>query len=350
MSAENKSNKRKTNCWGVKSKGNSLEPIEFNLGELQEDEVDVKIIASGICMSDVDIAAGHYGEMYPYPICPGHEGVGTVVAIGAKVKNVKIGTNVGLGVYRDCCNACMDCCNGQNNLCPQRGMMFIQNTGTFSDYVRIKSNFAFPIPEGFKDLEVVAPLMCAGITTFAPFINHSIRPGQTVAIFSIGGLGHLAVQFARAYGCKVYALSGSADKKESILKLGAHHFVDTKKDPDLTSVANTFDYILVTSSGSDMKWNAMMNALRPNGKVILMGVPGLADIPISPVQMILGQKSVAGSCAASSGVVMQMLQFAALHNITPVCEKFSFSKINEIVKKVKNNELRYRAVLCHSIK
>jgi len=353
MAAETKSTTRKINSWSIKNKGDTtLQLLQYDLGELQEDEVDVKIIASGICMSDIDASSGHYPESsYPYPICPGHEGVGTVIAIGAKVKNVKIGTTVGLGVYRDCCNACNDCCSGRNNLCEKKDMMFLhKNKGTFSDFVRIKAIFAFPIPEGFKDPEVVAPLMCAGLTTFAPFVNYSIRPGQKVAIFGIGGLGHLAVQFARAHGCQVYALSGSADKKDSILKLGAHHFVDIKKDPDLTSVANTFDYVLVTSSGAEVKWKALMNALCPNGKLVLMGNPGVADIPISAFSLIMGQKTIAGSAAGSSGVAFQMLQFAALHNITPLCEKFAFSKINEVMKKVKNNEVRFRAVLCHSMK
>jgi len=289
--------------------------------------------------------------MYPYPMVAGHEGVGIVTVAGKRVTHIKVGSRVGLGVYRGCCNACLECNTGKSNLCAQKGMMFAAgHKGTFAEYVRIKAQFAFPIPDGFKDLEVVGPLMCAGVTTFAPFMNHNIRPGQKVAISGVGGLGHLAIQFARAFGCEVYALSSSADKRESILKLGAHFFVDTKKDPDLLTVTNRFDFIMATTSGPDVNWKAMMNSLAPGGNLILMGFPGFTDIGISPVSLILQQKTVCGSASGSAGAAIEMLRFAALHNITPQVEKFAFSEVNEVMNKVKNNQVRYRAVLCHSKK
>jgi len=338
------------NGWAVTEKGKSLHLIQFEADPLQDDEVEVKIIASGICASDIDACKGVYPEqLYPYPIIGGHEGVGHVTQTGKLVKNLKVGSLVGLGVYRGCCNSCSYCTNGKNNLCGQKSMMFaLGQKGTFSDYVRIKGQFAFAIPNGFDDPEIVGPLMCAGLTTFAPFKNHNIRPGEKVGVLGIGGLGHLAVQFAAKWGCEVYALSSSADKTESIKKLGAHHVIDMKQDPELKSIASTLNYILLTAGGAT-NWKVFLNALAPEGKLVVMGNPGYADIPINPLSLLMQQKYICGSAAGSSGVATDMLRFAALHKIVPQCEKFPFSEINEVMAKVKDNKVRYRAVLCHSL-
>jgi len=267
------------------------------------------------------------------------------------VKHLKVGSRVGLGVYRDACCACLSCQDGKNNLCHSKMLMFMfKNHGTFSDYVRIKATFAFLIPDGLKDLESVGPLLCAGVTTYAPFKVHNIRPGQKVAVLGIGGLGHLSIKFGHAFGCEIYALSSSADKAESAKQCGAHHFIDMKKDPELKAVANTFDYIMLTGSGPDVNFKALFNALANNGKIIVMGFPGFADIPVSPVAIIMAQKGIVGSASGSSGAALEMLNFAALHNILPLVEKFPFSQVNEVLAKVKANQVRYRAVLCHSLK
>jgi len=224
----------------------------------------------------------------------------------------------------------------------------LKNKGTFSDYVRIKAVYAVPIPDALKDLESVGPLLCAGATTYAPFKVHNIRPGQKVAVLGIGGLGHLSIKFARAAGCEVYALSSSADKADSIKAMGAHHFVDTKKDPELDTVKDKFDYIMVTAAGGDLNFNFLVRALCNGGKIILMGISA-KEIKVSGVSLIIGQKTICGSAAGSLSSVIEMLNFCALHNILPQVEKFPFSKVNEVMAKVKNNEVRYRAVLCHSL-
>jgi len=351
MASDEKKTSIKTKAWQVKTKAGPLELVEIELPPLSDEEVEVKLVASGICASDIDAISGNYPPaLYPFPITPGHEGVGHVVAVGKLVTTLKIGSRVGLGVYRSCCNSCGNCCNGSTNLCPSKKMMFaLQEKGTFSEIIRIKAQFAFQIPDGFEDLEVVGPLMCAGTTVFSPFKVHNIRPGHKVAVAGIGGLGHLALQFARAWGCEVYALSGSANKAESIKKMGAHHFVDTKKDPNLTSVVGTFDFIIATNSGPDVNIPALMGSLTAGGKLILIGFPGFQDIPVSPVQLIMMQKTICGSAAGSTGVTSDMLKFAALHNIRPIVEKFPFSHVNAAIARVKDNNVRFRAVLCHSL-
>jgi len=219
--------------------------------------------------------------------------------------------------------------------------------GTFSDYVRIKARFAFPIPTGFDDYEVVGPLMCAGVTTYAPFKTHDIKGGDKVGILGIGGLGHLALQFAAKRGCQVYALSSSSDKTDSIKKLGAHEVVDMKKDPELKSIASKLNYLLVTAGGAN-NWKLLLSALAPEGKLIIMGIPGTTSIPINPLDLILSQKSICGSAAGSSVVATEMLEFAALHKIVPQCEKYPISEVNEVMAKVQANKVRFRAVLCHA--
>jgi len=338
------------NGWAVKEKGKALHLIQFEPTPLEDDEVEVKIIASGICASDIDACKGVYPEaMYPYPIVAGHEGVGTVTTVGKLVKHLKVGSLVGLGVYRSCCNSCSYCTNGKNNLCGDKRLMFaLGNKGTFSDFVRLKGQFAFAIPNGFDDPEIVGPLMCAGLTTFAPFKNHNIKPGEKVGVLGIGGLGHLAVQFAAKWGCEVYALSSNSDKTEGIKKLGAHHVIDMKQDPELKSISSSLNYILLTASGAT-SWKIFINALAPAGKLIVMGSPGYGDIPINAISLLMQQKSICGSAAGSSGVANDMLRFAALHKIVPQCEKYPFSEINEVMAKVKDNKVRYRAVLCRSL-
>jgi len=286
----------------VTEKGKSLELIQFEAEHLQDDEVEVKIIASGICASDIDACKGVYPEqLYPYPIIGGHEGVGHVTQTGKLVKHLKVGSAVGLGVYRSTCGACNVCHNGKDNLCGTRQLMFaLGQAGSFANYVRIRATHAFPIPDGFDDLEIVGPLMCAGLTTFAPFKNHNIRPGQKVGVLGIGGLGHLAVQFANKWGCEVYALSSSADKTESTKKLGAHHVVNMKEDPELKTIANTLDYILMTGSGGN-NWKVFVNALAPDGKLIIMGNPGYADIPINPLSLLMQQKIHSWQCCGFLG-------------------------------------------------
>lgn len=333
--------------WQSPAVGEKLVQREVKHTAPAPDEVIVKIHASGICQTDCDCVKGKFGNMMVHPMVAGHEGVGTVVATGAAVpKTLKIGTHVGLGCFRSACYTCLHCAKGDTNLCDNSVLIFAKGDyGTFAEYSRIKYQFAIPIPDSVEDVEAVAPLFCAGATVYAPFVNHNVKPGDSVAILGIGGLGHLALQIARAWGCDVTALSGTASKKDQLLKLGAHHFVDTKADPELKSVAGKYDMLLVCTSNGETNWNALLSTLRKNGRLVLAGLPTMKDLPISPMALIFGQLTVAGSLAGSNAHYNSMIQFCAKHKIVPTNEKFAFDDINEAMSRVEAGTVRFRAVV-----
>jgi len=183
------------------------------LPELGDNDVQVKVEYCGLCASDVS-ACRHEIGMYKFPLVAGHEGVGKVTKTGKNVRSVKVGDNVGLGIYRNRCGACIECNDGRDNRCAKKQMMFVGgNSGAFGRYVHINEFFATPIPEGYP-LEYAGPLMCAGQTVFAPFLSNNIRPGDRVGVLGIGGLGHLALQFANKMGCTVTAFSRNDSKKK----------------------------------------------------------------------------------------------------------------------------------------
>jgi len=338
---------RTIKAYAAHKSGEPLIVYEYEASPLKATEVEVKIKACGVCASDVDVLAGKYDSfgIYTYPIVCGHEGVGEVTQVGANVSSLKLGDIVGLGVYRNCCGTCDYCAQGDTNVCPQSVMIFtLGNKGCFGEYVRIDARFAFPIPKELP-VEYAAPLMCAGATVFAPFYNHNIRPGQTVGVIGIGGLGHLAIQIAKAYGCQVYAFSNSPAKEKECRHFGAHHFINMKDEASRNSAVGKLDYLLMTASGSDVNYAYYLNALKKLGTLVIMGAGGLTDIPVSPAALILGQRSVAGSAAGSIHVYKKMIEFCALHHIHPTIEKFEVKDINKAIERVRSGEVRYRAVI-----
>jgi len=346
-------------------------------------------------MSDVDALRGHYGPRFQMPVQAGHEGVGRITAVGSLVKALKVGDLVGLGVYRDCCNACVACVNGRTNHCPARRMMFLSprgspesehHSGTFGDYVRIRAEFAFKIPDSphFKGKEhLLAPLMCAGVTVFAPFKDFNVRPGQRVAILGVGGLGHLSMKFARAMGCQVFALSSTPDKEKACMEFGAHHFVHTGRTiktgencyllpAGAGETAPLYDFIMMTQSGGNIKWHSLVQALSNIGTIVLMGnptegstppnlTPPAAGAPAGPPNMeelakltamftasfISSGKRICGCASGSRASAVEMLEFAAMHGILPNCETFDWNDIHKAIKKVDDGSIRYRAVIVH---
>lgn len=275
---------------------------------------------------------------YKFPLTPGHEGVGVITLLGSLVRHLRLGQRVGLGVYRGACGACMFCANGQNNLCSMKELMFMNGShGAFAEFVRIRADFALPIPDAIAT-EHAGPLMCAGVTTFAPFRRHNIQSGQRVGVLGIGGLGHLAVQISAKWGCETIALSTSHDKAEAAKQLGAHRFVNIMQEADIKPVFGTLDYLLVTAGGDSLDYRALLGLLASNGKLIVIGVSFKEQI-LSPVQLLVGQKSICGSAAGSTGIALDMLRFCAVHGIKPVVESFPFSKCNEAVEKVTNNKV-----------
>jgi uncharacterized zinc-type alcohol dehydrogenase-like protein len=310
---------------------------------LGEDDVEVKISHCGMCYSDVHLIDNNWGNS-KYPFIPGHEIVGTVTAAGSRVRALKSGDRVGIGWQANSCGMCEWCRKGMENMCPLAQPTCVGRNGGYADAIRVNWRFAVKVPDVLES-ENVAPLLCAGITVYSPLRNQGVRPSSRVGIIGIGGLGHIGLQFARAFGAEVTAFSTSKDKEQEALRLGAHHFVNTRATNALKKLAGSFD-VLLSTVDSDQDWAGYLGALRPNGVLALVGAPP-APIPVQGFALISQQRSIAGSSTGSPSDLTEMLDVAARHNIKAVTERFPMDKANEALAKVKKNQVRYRAVLAN---
>ena len=317
-----------------------LEPYEYDPGPLGPREVEVKVISCGICHSDLAMIDDDWG-MSAYPLVPGHEVIGTVSAVGSEVHDVPIGLRVGVGWHSGSCGHCEWCVRGRESLCAQERATIVHHHGGWADTVRCDSKFAIPIPDALGSADA-GPLMCAGTTVFTPLVQHGVAPWMRTAVLGIGGLGHLAVKFLAAFGCEVTAISSSHDKDDLAKQLGATKFLATKGTDELKKAAGSFDLILSTVS-ADVPWGDYVNALRPKGKLILVGLPE-SDLKI-PVFPLLLERTVCGGSAGSPSDTSLMLDFAARHGITPMTERFPMADLNKAVDHVRSGKVRFRAVL-----
>jgi uncharacterized zinc-type alcohol dehydrogenase-like protein len=325
----------------VHAAGAQLLPYKYEPGELRANEVEVKISHCGVCHSDVHLIDNDWG-ISKYPFIPGHEIVGTVVAMGADVKDRKVGERVGIGWQADSCGVCEWCRQGDEHLCAKAQPTCVGRNGGYADRVRVNFKFAIPVPKALES-ENAAPLLCGGITVYSPLRNHGVRPSSRVGVIGIGGLGHMGLQFAKAFGAEVTAFSTSKDKEAEAKTLGAHHFVNTRDTGALKKVAGSFDFLLSTVS-ADQDWQAYVNCLRPKGTLCVVGAaPSAMSIQAFP--LIAGQKAISGSPSGSPRDLYEMLDVAARHGVKAITEKFAMAKANDAVAKVKKNQVRYRAVL-----
>jgi uncharacterized zinc-type alcohol dehydrogenase-like protein len=331
------------NGLAVYAAGAHLLPYKFDAGELKPNEVAIRITHCGVCHSDVHLIDNDWG-FSKYPFIPGHEIVGRVIAAGSDVKDRVIGERVGVGWQADSCGICEWCRQGDEHLCAKSQPTCVGRNGGYADMVRVNSRFAIPVPEVLES-ENVAPLLCGGITVYSPLRNHGVRPSSRVGVIGIGGLGHMGLQFAHAFGAEVTAFSTSKDKEAEAKTLGAHHFVNTRDTAALKKVAGSFDFLLCTVS-ADQDWQGYVNALRPKGTLCVVGASPSA-MQILPFSLISGQKAVAGSPTGSPRDLHEMLDVAARHGVKAITERFAMSAANEAVARVKKNQVRYRAVLAN---
>ena len=325
----------------VHAAGAHLLPYKFDPGELQANEVEIKISHCGVCHSDIHLIDNDWG-FSKYPFIPGHEIVGTVVSVGASVRDRKPGERVGVGWQADSCGICEWCRQGDEHLCALAQPTCVGRNGGFADRIRVNSRFAIPVPEALES-ESVAPLLCGGITVYSPLRNHGVRPFSRVGVIGIGGLGHIGIQFAKAFGAEVTAFSTSKDKEGEAKLLGAHQFVNTRDTGALKKVAGSFDFLLSTV-GADQDWQGYVNALRPKGVMCVVGAPP-SPIQVQAFSLIGQQKGISGSPTGSPRDLHEMLDVAARHGVKAITERFAMSKANDAVAKVKKNQIRYRAVL-----
>jgi uncharacterized zinc-type alcohol dehydrogenase-like protein len=325
----------------VHAAGAQLVPYKYDPGELKANEVEFRISHCGVCHSDIHLIDNDWG-ISRYPFIPGHEIVGTVAAIGSNVKDLILGARVGIGWQADSCGICEWCRQGDEHLCASAQPTCVGRNGGYADAIRVNSRFAIPVPEVLES-ENVAPLLCAGITVYAPLRNHGVRPSSRVGIVGIGGLGHLGLQFAKAFGAEVTALSTSTDKEAEAREMGADHFVNTRDNGALKKVAGSFDFILSTVS-ADQDWQSLLSSLRPKGTMCIVGVPP-SPIAVQAFTLISGQRSISGSPSGSPRDLHEMLDVAARHSVKAITERFAMARANEAIAKVKKSKVRYRAVL-----
>jgi uncharacterized zinc-type alcohol dehydrogenase-like protein len=325
----------------VHAAGAQLLPYKYDPGVLKANEVEVKISHCGVCHSDVHLIDNDWG-ISKFPFIPGHEIVGSVVAIGDEVKDRTVGERVGIGWQADSCGICEWCRQGDEHLCALSQPTCIGRNGGYADRIRVNSKFAIPVPK-ILESENVAPLLCGGITVYSPLRNHGVRPSSRVGIIGIGGLGHMGLQFAKAFGAEVTAFSTSKDKEAEAKSLGAHHFINTRDTGALKKVAGSFDFLLSTVS-ADQDWQSYINALRPKGTMCIVGAAP-SPVQIQAASLIGGQKGISGSPTGSPRDLHEMLDVAARHGVKAITERFPMAKANDAVLRVKKNQVRYRAVL-----
>jgi uncharacterized zinc-type alcohol dehydrogenase-like protein len=323
--------------------GAQLLPYKYSVEELGPRVIEVKISHCGVCHSDIHLIDNDWGTS-KFPFIPGHEIVGTVTGVGSEVVDRKIGERVGIGWQADSCGICEWCRQGDEHLCAKSQPTCVGRNGGYADSIRVNARFAIPVPEALES-ENVAPLLCAGVTVYSPLRNLLARPSSRVGVIGIGGLGHLGLQFARAFGCEVTAFSTSQNKEQEARELGAHHFVNTRDNGELKKVAGSFDLILSTTS-VDQDFQSFITALRPKGTLAILGV-GPSPLQITGFSLISGQKAIAGSPTGSPRDLREMLDVAARHKIKAITERFAMKDANKAVDKVKKNQVRYRAVLAN---
>jgi uncharacterized zinc-type alcohol dehydrogenase-like protein len=329
-----------TDAWVAATAKGKLVRQRVELGPLGAEEVEVQVEHCGLCHSDLSVRNNEWG-FSQFPAVLGHEAVGRAVEVGPAAKGVKVGQRVGVSWTAGSCLHCRQCMSGNQNLCPQSTFTIVGHKGGFASRVRCQWAWAIPLPEKLNIADA-GPLLCAGITVFNPLVMYA-RPTSRVGIVGIGGLGHLAVKFAAAYGCDVTAFTSSESKFDEARGFGAHHVASSRDSSAVKKLAGTFDLLLVTVN-VPLDWDAFIAALAPNGRMHVVGaVP--EPIPVAIFPLIFGQRSLSGSPIGSPVAIATMLDFAARHNVAPQTEHFPMSRINEAFERLDAGKARYRIVL-----
>jgi len=329
------------NAWAVNAAGGALERFEYDLGPIGTDDVDIEVDHCGVCHSDVSMIDNEWG-MSQYPLVPGHEVVGRVAAVGDGVTHLSVGDRVGLGWQSGYCMHCAQCMSGHHNTCGSAASTIIGRHGGFADKVRAQSASVIPLPEGLAAADA-GPLFCGGITVFNPMDLHDLKPTDRVAVIGIGGLGHIAIQFLRAWGCDVTAFTSSEGKAQEARDLGAHHVINSRDPAAIQAAAGRFDLIISTVNVA-LDWNAYINALSPRGRLHFVGAVA-EPLPVGLFPLLFGERSISASPAGPPAMIARMLDFAARHEIAPVTEHFPMSRVNEALDRLRSGDARYRVVL-----
>jgi uncharacterized zinc-type alcohol dehydrogenase-like protein len=321
--------------------GQPLKRFTYDPPELGVKDVRVSVSHCGICHTDIQAIDEFYDINYKYPFVPGHEIVGYVSEVGSEVSSLKVGDRVGIGWQGRSCMQCEYCLKGEEQLC----MDIVDSAtwipyGGFSSSVVVDHRFAYTLPKAMPS-EAAAVLMCAGITVYVPLSAYSGQPSQKLAIMGVGGLGHLAIQFAHALGYEVTVFSSSPDKQEQALAWGADAFIVSSDRDGFRKHIFYFDLVLCTATGQ-IDWNILLNIPKKAGRIVLVSFP---DMTMNPTDLVAHNLSITGSFLGNRATMREMLAFAQANHITPMVETMPMTQVNEAMQRVKENKARYRIVL-----
>jgi uncharacterized zinc-type alcohol dehydrogenase-like protein len=330
----------KIHAYAAAKAGAPLEPFEYDPGPLLPEQVEVSVEHCGICHSDQSMLDNEWGRTV-YPFVPGHEIVGTISAVGSQVKGRKVGDRVGVGWFTGSCMHCRHCIGGEQHLCRTTEETIVGRHGGFADRVRAHWAWSFPLPAGV-DIAKAGPLFCGGITVFSPILLANLKPTDRAGVVGIGGLGHLAIKFLRAWGCEVTAFTSTAAKHAEARALGAHHAIASNDKDALKQARGTLDLIIVTVN-VPLDWKGYLAALRPKGKLHFVGAV-LEPIAV-PAFSLMAPKTITGSGTGSPTAIADMLDFCARHQIAPQTESFPMARVNDAMNHLRAGKARYRVVL-----
>ncbi len=326
-----------------------LVPYSISRREPGPKDVLIDILYCGICHSDIHQVRDEWGGAI-FPMVPGHEIVGKIAKTGSEVKKWKTGDIVGVGCFVDSCRKCDACKDGEEQFC-EEGMTLTYNSyerdgktptyGGYSTRITVNEDYVLRIPGGLP-LERVAPLLCAGITTYSPLRRFGVKSGDAIAVVGLGGLGHMGVKLAKAMGAHVTVLSHSPSKRDDALRLGADDFIATRDEQTFKHNAKRFDFILDTVSAMH-DYNAYLNLLRHDGTMVLVGIPD--PTPLSAAPLVMQRRKLAGSLIGGIRETQEMLDFCAKHGVASDVEVIPIQKINEAYERVVKSDVRYRFVI-----
>ena len=332
-------------AWAAMEPGKSLVPFTFNAPQsLKNDQILIEVKHCGICHSDIHLIDNDW-KVSHYPLIAGHEILGTVKAKGSSVTHLNLGDNVGVGWQSSSCMNCHYCVTGRENLCAASGASCLSHSGGFADFHITDGRFAFKIPEAIN-LAETAPLLCGGATVFSPlreFVNSDDLYNTHVGVVGVGGLGHLALKFAKRMGFEVTAFSSNQNKAAELKVLGADHVVSSTQETEILKMKGKLDLVLVTIP-YDLNWNAYLKTLRPDGTLCFVGVPP-TDLQFPVRQLLGGRLRVTASPIAGRARIEEMLTFCARHRIGAQSEVFAMKDINNALDVVRSGKIRFRAVV-----
>lgn len=339
-----------TKAYAAYSATTPLAPYEFNRREVLANDVQIEILYCGVCHSDLHQARGEWGNKI-FPMVPGHEIVGKVIKVGAEVKKFNVGDTAAVGVMIDSCRVCKNCKNDLEQYCVE------DMTGTYNSYERdgktiaqggystqivTDEKYVFHVSDKL-DMKAVAPLLCAGITTYSPLRFAGVSKGMKVGVIGLGGLGHMGVKFAVAFGAEVTMISHSARKEADAKRLGAHHFILSSDKEQMKKYDSYFDVLLNTVSANH-DYEKYLKLLDINGKMMIVGLPP-EDPKLSPFAMLKNRRSITGSMIGGIKETQEMLDYCAEHNIVSDVELINMQDINQAYERLLKSDVRYRFVI-----